>query len=202
MGENAGSHEKIDFRRATFTAAYSKASALPASTMPEVAFIGRSNVGKSSLMNALFSRKSLARVSSTPGKTASINFYEADGVAFVDLPGYGFAKVSNAERAAYAALISGYFEDERSHNLAVQLIDIRHDPTPLDLESVEALRDLGIPFVVALTKADKLSRSKALSQRARVARLLELGPEQVIVTSAEKGDGMRELRRAITAATT
>ena len=202
MGEHAGSQERIDYRRAAFVAAYSNTRALPPSTMPEVAFLGRSNVGKSSLLNALFSRKSLARVSATPGKTASINFYEADGVAFVDLPGYGFAKVSNAERAAYAALISGYFEDERSHNLAVQLIDIRHDPTPLDLESVEALRDLGIPFVVALTKADKLSRSKAFAARTRDARLLEPAPERVIVTSAEKGDGMRELRRAIAEATT
>ena len=202
MAEHAGGNEKIDFRSASFVAAYSRASALPPSTMPEVAFIGRSNVGKSSLLNALFSRKSLARVSSTPGKTASINFYEADGVAFVDLPGYGFAKVSNSERRAYAALISGYFEDARSHNLAVQLIDIRHDPTVLDLESVAALRDLDIPFVVALTKADKLSRSKALGQRARVAKLLEMDPEQVVVTSAQKGDGMRELRRAITSATT
>ncbi len=202
MGDGVGAHEGIDYRRAAFVAAYSNVRALPASTMPEVAFLGRSNVGKSSLLNALFSRKALAKVSSKPGKTATINFFEADGVAFVDLPGYGFAKVSNAERAAYAALISGYFEDERSHNLAVQLVDIRRDPSPLDVESVEALGELGIPFVIALTKADKLSRSKALSQRARVARLLELEPERVIVTSAEKGDGMRELRRAIAEATT
>ncbi len=196
-GGGSGARGSIDYRSAAFRAAYPKASALPASTTPEVAILGRSNVGKSSLLNALFGRKSLAHVSSTPGKTASINFYEVDGVVFVDLPGYGFAKVSNAERAAYGALISGYFEDERSHNLVVQLIDIRHDPTALDEESVGVLEELGLPFVIALTKADKLSRSKALAQRTRVAARFDLEPERVIVTSAAKGTGIAELKRAI-----
>lgn len=191
---NVGS---VNYRKATFRAAYATPGALPPSTTPEVAILGRSNVGKSSLLNALFGRKNLAHVSSKPGKTASVNFYDVDGISLVDLPGYGFAQVSNSQRTAYAALIAGYFEGERSHNLAVQLIDIRHDPTKLDEESVAALEELGIPLVIALTKADKLSRSKALSQRAKVARLFGVDPGRVIVTSAEKGTGMQELRRAI-----
>ena len=111
------------------------------STCPEVSFVGRSNVGKSSIMNKLFGRKGLVKVSSTPGKTANINFFEADGIHFVDLPGYGFAQRSKAERDRWAVLIGDFLESERSFDLVVSLVDIRHDPSKLDFEMVDYLRE-------------------------------------------------------------
>jgi GTP-binding protein len=154
-------------------------------------------VGKSSLLNKLIGRKQLARVSSQPGKTANINFFDVDGVRFVDLPGYGFAKVSRSEKQRWADLIGGYFEQERSFNLVVALVDIRHDAQRLDQEMLAFLIEAELPFVVALTKADKLSRSKQMQQLASLSRQFDLPRDQMIVTSAEKGTGIDELRRAI-----
>lgn len=187
----------IDYRSARFAAAYHTPAQLPPSTTPEVAFVGRSNVGKSSLLNALFRHKGLARVSSTPGKTATVNFYDVDGITFVDLPGYGFAKVANERRDSYAALIDGYVMGERSHNLIVLLVDSRHPAQPLDLATANVLREAGLPFVVALTKSDKLSKSKQADQRIAIAAQLGIARDDVIVTSAEKGAGLDELRRRI-----
>ena len=149
----------INYQLARFEASYGTVAQLPPSTTPEVAVAGRSNVGKSSLLNKLFNRKGLVKVSSTPGKTANINFFEVDGIRFVDLPGYGFAKVSQGEKQRWANLISGYFAQERSFNLVIALVDIRHDAQKLDHEMVGFLRESELPFVVALTKADKLGRS-------------------------------------------
>ncbi|MDO4807709.1 MAG: ribosome biogenesis GTP-binding protein YihA/YsxC [Coriobacteriales bacterium] len=187
----------IKFETARFEAAYGTAEQLPPSTMPEVAFAGRSNVGKSSLINKLVRRKALARTSSQPGKTANINFYEADGIRLVDLPGYGYAKVSGKERQRWADLIAGYFDQERSFNLVVALVDIRHDAQKLDVQMLEFLRDAELPFVVALTKADKLSRAKADQQAARLAKQFGIPRVQMIITSAEKGTGIDELRHRI-----
>lgn len=187
----------IKFETARFEAAYGTAEQLPPSTMPEVAFAGRSNVGKSSLINKLVRRKALARTSSQPGKTANINFYEADGIRLVDLPGYGYAKVSGKERQRWADLIAGYFDQERSFNLVVALVDIRHDAQKLDMQMLEFLRDAELPFVVALTKADKLSRAKADQQAARLAKQFGIPRVQMIITSAEKGTGIDELRHRI-----
>ncbi|MDO4796733.1 MAG: ribosome biogenesis GTP-binding protein YihA/YsxC [Coriobacteriales bacterium] len=190
----------IRFESARFEAAYGTAKQLPESTTPEVAFAGRSNVGKSSLINKLVGRKALARTSSQPGKTANINFYEADGIRLVDLPGYGYAKVSGKERQRWADLIAGYFDQERSFNLVVALVDIRHDAQKLDVQMLNFLRDAQLPFVVALTKADKLSRTKQDQQAASLARQFGIPRSQVIVTSSQKGTGINELRRAITEA--
>ena len=187
----------IKYETARFEMACGTVAQFPQATTPEVAFAGRSNVGKSSLLNKLFGRKSLAKVSSTPGKTANINFYEADGVRFVDLPGYGFAKVSQAERQRWADLIGGYFDDERSFNLVVSLVDIRHDAQRLDLDMIEYLREAELPFVVALTKADKLTRNKQAQQLARLSKGLGVPKEQMIVTSSETGMGIDELKRRI-----
>ena len=187
----------IKLEDARFEAAYGTAEQLPESTTPEVAFAGRSNVGKSSLINKLVRRKALARTSSQPGKTANINFYLADGIRLVDLPGYGYAKVSGKERQRWADLISGYFDQNRSFNLVVALVDIRHDAQKLDLEMLSFLTDSELPFVVALTKADKLSRSKQDQQAARLAKQFGIPRSQMIVTSAEKGIGIDELRRRI-----
>lgn len=187
----------INYQTARFEASFGTVAQLPPSTTPEVAVAGRSNVGKSSLLNKLFGRKGLVKVSSTPGKTANINFFEVDGVRFVDLPGYGFAKVSHAEKRRWADLISGYFAQERSFNLVISLVDIRHDAQKLDLDMVRFLRESELPFVVALTKADKLGRSKQNQQAATLARQLEVPREQLVVTSSETGQGIDDLRRRI-----
>ncbi len=120
----------MNYNKADFIASYGISSQLPESDRPELSFSGRSNVGKSSLINKLCNRKNLARVSSTPGKTATINFYEVDNCYFVDLPGYGYAKVSNADRERWDDLINSYFEAPRHHTLLVQLIDCRQPPAP------------------------------------------------------------------------
>lgn len=187
----------INYHSARFEASYGSIEQLPESTTPEVAVTGRSNVGKSSLLNKLFCRKNLVKVSNTPGKTCNINFFEVDGIRFVDLPGYGFAKVSQKEKQRWADLIGGYFDQERSFNLVIALVDIRHEAQRLDVDMVEFLRENGLPFVVALTKADKLSRSKADQQARAIARQLELEPGQIVVTSSATGTGVDELRRRI-----
>ena len=146
------------FNKADFIASYGISSQLPESDRPELSFSGRSNVGKSSLINKLCSRKNLARVSSTPGKTATINFYAVDDCYFVDLPGYGYAKVSNADRERWDDLINSYFEAPRHHTLLVQLLDCRHAPSADDEQMLRYLHYHQIPYVVALTKADKAMR--------------------------------------------
>lgn len=188
----------MNYHNVSFKAAYGTSAQLPESARPEVSFAGRSNVGKSSLLNKLMYRKGLAKVSSTPGKTATINFYNVDGYDFVDLPGYGYAKVAKSEKARWSELIEGYFNQERVFALVVSLIDIRHEATALDLDMVEFLKGSGLPFAIALTKADKLSKQKANQQAAALRKQLAL-PEgaPVLVTSAEKGTGIDDLRKLI-----
>ena len=187
----------LRYDAARFERSYGSAEDLPEPTTPEVSFVGRSNVGKSSLLNRLVGRKALAKVSSTPGRTANINFFDVDGVSFVDLPGYGYAKVSKGERQRWADLIGGYFEQERSFNLVVSLVDIRIDAQKLDQDMIGYLKDEGLPFVVALTKADKLSRPKQQKQVAALGKALGVSRDQMVVTSAETGLGIDELRRRI-----
>ena len=189
--------EAINYNKVKFVASYGKASQIPPSTCPEVSFVGRSNVGKSSIMNKLFNRRGLVKVSSTPGKTANVNFFEADGVHFVDLPGYGFAQRSKAERDRWARLIGDFFDSERSFNLVVSLVDIRHDPSKLDLQMIEFLRENEFNFIVCLTKADKLSKTKAARQAADIRKQLGVPANRVIVTSSETGLGIDELKAAI-----
>ena len=189
--------DSINYQLAHFVASYGAVSQIPESTAPEVSFVGRSNVGKSSIMNKLFGRKGLVKVSSTPGKTANINFFEADGVHFIDLPGYGFARRSKAERERWARLIGDFFESERSFNLVVSLVDIRHDPSALDHQMIEYLQENEFSFIVCLTKADKLSRPKRAQQAAAIRRQLNVPAEDIIVTSTEDGTGIAELKRVI-----
>ncbi len=189
----------MNFHNASFKAAYGTPSQLPPSTLPEVSFAGRSNVGKSSLLNKLMYHKSLAKVSQTPGKTATINFYDVDGFDFVDLPGYGYAKVSKKELARWSKLIEGYFNQARVFALVVSLIDIRHDPSALDRHMVDFLKDSGLPFAIALTKADKLSKQQTGKQRRLIEATLDLDKNvPVIATSAENNTGINELRTLIT----
>ena len=188
----------MNFHNASFKAAYGTSEQLPASTGPEVSFAGRSNVGKSSLLNKLMYRKGLAKVSSTPGKTATINFYDVDGHDLVDLPGYGYAKVSKAEKGRWSELIEGYYNQDRDFALVVSLIDIRHEPSALDRNMVQFLMDAELPFAIALTKADKLSKQQQMKQRAAIKKALKLpGGVPMVVTTSEKGDGIDELRALI-----
>lgn len=191
----------LKYETARYEASYGTIAQLPKPTIPEVSFVGRSNVGKSSLLNRLLGRKQLARVSSVPGKTANINFFDVDGVKFVDLPGYGYAKVSHTEKQRWADLIGGYFEQERSFNLVISLVDIRHEAQKLDLQMVDFLTEAELPFVVALTKADKITRNKQSQAAAALRSSFGLAQEQIIITSSETGLGIDELRRRIEDAT-
>ena len=187
---------------AVFEAAAGFAGQLPASTVPEVAFSGRSNVGKSSTINKLLNRKALARTSATPGKTATINFYRLDTARFVDLPGYGYAKVSDAEKKRWSQLIDGYFQQQRDLRLVVQLVDMRHPATADDRMMIEYLIEMGIPFIIVLTKSDKLNKTQ---RAARMAALEEEFGEYegltVLPFSAVNGENTEELRRIILAVT-
>ncbi len=189
--------DTINYQLAHFVASYGTVKQIPESTCPEVSFVGRSNVGKSSIMNKLFNRKGLVKVSSTPGKTANVNFFEADDVHFVDLPGYGYAQRSKGERDRWARLIGDFFESERSFNLVVSLVDIRHDASKLDHDMIEYLQGNEFNFVVCLTKADKLSRNQQAKQVAALKRQLNVPPEDIIVTSSQTGLGIDELKKRI-----
>lgn len=191
----------MNFHVASFKAAYGTSRQLPASARPEVSFAGRSNVGKSSLLNKLMYRKGLAKVSQTPGKTATINFYDVDGYDFVDLPGYGYAKVAKSELGRWSELIEGYFNQDRAFALVASLIDIRHEPSALDRHMVQFLIEADLPFAIVLTKADKLSKQQQAKQRAAIRKALDLPKDAPIVaTSSEKGDGIDELRTLISKA--
>jgi GTP-binding protein len=187
----------INYQLAKFEASYGTVAQLPESNAPEVSVVGRSNVGKSSLLNKLFGRKNLVKVSQKPGKTCNINFFDVDGIHFVDLPGYGFAKVSKGEKERWANLISGYFDQERSFNLVISLVDIRHEAQKLDLAMIGFMQEAELPYIVALTKADKLSRSKQLQQAALLSKQLGVPRDQMIITSSADGTGIDELKRLI-----
>lgn len=193
----------LDYSKAEFTTAYGLATQLPKPERPEFVFSGRSNVGKSSLINKLCSRKKLARISSTPGKTATINFYSAGGAYLVDLPGYGYAKIAASERRRWNDLINGYFEYNggRDIRLLVQLLDCRHAPSKDDISMLEYLHHHRIPFVVALTKADKLKPAQYAKVEEEFTELmLPYGCQAVYLTSAGKGLGIDKLADVMQAA--
>lgn len=171
---------------------------LPSPEVPEVAFSGRSNVGKSSLINRLLNRKGLARTSATPGKTATINFYRLDNARLVDLPGYGYAKVSREEKRRWGGLIEGYLQADRDLRLVLQLVDMRHPPTADDRMMIDFLTEAEIPFVLVLTKSDKLNKSQ---RRDRLAALEEELADYTGLTivpySAENGENAEDLREIV-----
>ena len=171
----------------------------PDSTLPEVAFAGRSNVGKSSLLNVLVRRKSFARVSRTPGRTREINFFRINNsFLMVDLPGYGYARISKEKKAEWRPMIESYLRRTSQLRGIVLLLDIRREPSEDDREMLDFLAELEVPTIVALTKADKLSKAGARERVAEVSRLLTLEPDQVIQFSAHSGEGRVELLEAIT----
>jgi GTP-binding protein len=170
--------------------------------LPEIAFIGRSNVGKSSLINAVVARPGLARVSSSPGKTTLLNFYRLPGFYLVELPGYGFARASKPERAGYRNLVTEYLRTRSTLRGIVWLLDIRHDPSIQDREMQELLVESERAVLAVFTKSDKLTRSAVALRRKELAQALQLQPEQVQVTSSRSGTGIAELAVSIVAATT
>ena len=188
----------MNYNQADFKASYGLFSQLPDSDRPELVFSGRSNVGKSSLINKLCNRKKLARVSSTPGKTATINFYEVGDVYFVDLPGYGYARTSASERKRWDELINGYFESDRQRTVVVQLLDCRHAPSADDMQMMEYLRYHQMPFVAALTKADKLKKSQLAATCDEFETICgPYGCQGVVLTSAENSYGIEELKTVL-----
>lgn len=188
----------INYNNAKFFASYGKFEQIPPPERVEIAFSGRSNVGKSSLINKIFNRKSLARVSAVPGKTATINFYELENIYIVDLPGYGYAKVAKSEKQRWNKLIGGYLAADRDLALVVQLIDFRHPPTADDISMINYLIDGEFPFVVVLTKADKLSKNQRAERLEALKTELPCFEDITVVQfSAETGEGVEELRSVI-----
>lgn len=188
----------MNVHSAAFEMAAGISSQLPKSSLPEVAFSGRSNVGKSSLINRLVNRKALARTSATPGKTATINFYRLDSMRMVDLPGYGYAKVSDSERRRWSELIEGYFDDERDLRLVLQLWDMRHDPSKDDYQMLEYMVEREIPFIIVLTKSDKLNKTERAKRLAAFDEILsDLEGITVIPFSAVNGEGADQIREIL-----
>ena len=170
----------------------------PETDLPEIAFSGRSNVGKSSLLNTLVRRKALARVSATPGKTREINFFRVnDAFHLVDLPGYGYARVSKAARTAWRPLIEGYLRTSDRLRGVVQLVDARHPPSGDDLRMMDFLASLGVPTIVVATKIDKLSRTERAERLAALGPQLGVEEDQLIPFSARTGEGRDELAQAL-----
>lgn len=190
----------MNYHNVKFETSYGFSAQLPPSDLPEIAFAGRSNVGKSSAINKIFNRKQLARVSSVPGKTVTINFFRAGEIRFADLPGYGFARVSKSEKKRWAELMEGYFAQQRDLRLVFQLIDMRHPPTADDLVMIDFLLQKGQPFVILLTKKDKLSKRQ---QQERLEALKSELPQaeelRLIPFSSQTGEGVDEVRAVIDA---
>jgi GTP-binding protein len=172
----------------------------PDNDLPEIAFVGRSNVGKSSLLNALMRRKAFARVSNTPGRTREIHFFNVNKqFVLADLPGYGYARISKARKAEWRPLIEGYLGGSTKLQGVVQLLDVRHDPTADDRVMLDFLADLGVPTIVAGTKVDKLRSSEVAPRVQALADQLGLDADQIVPFSARTGAGRDDLAAALMA---
>lgn len=188
----------MNYNKAEFEKSYGISSQLPPSNITEIAFAGRSNVGKSSLLNKLFNRKSLARVSSVPGKTITINFYDVDGYKFVDLPGYGYAKLSKSERDRFGELMEGYFQSGRNIKLVVQLVDMRHKPSQDDFGMIDFMKQMNIPFIVVCTKADKLKVKEFKKREQEIKEELSMVDSDLIIPfSSQNGLGLDKIKMLI-----
>ena len=192
----------MNYNNAQFEKAFAKFEQLEQSDLPEICFCGRSNVGKSSLINKVLGRKSIARVSSKPGKTITINFYKVDSIRLVDLPGYGYAKVNFAEKERWSELMEGYFKSQRNIKMVFQLIDMRHPATEFDLWMLDFLSQMGYPYTVVLTKADKLNKTETANRLTLIGE--ELGDfaenVQIIPFSVKNNNDFLKLREIIEAA--
>lgn len=188
----------MNYNKAEFYSSYGKFSQIPPCDKIEIAFAGRSNVGKSTLINKIFNRKNLARVSSVPGKTATINFYSLENIYFADLPGYGYAKVAKSEKERWSELIEGYLNSDRDIRLVFSLIDMRHPPTADDIHMINYLIESELPFVIVLTKADKL---KKMEREKRMEALKTEIPYydqiHIVPFSSMTFEGVEEIRSII-----
>lgn len=190
------------FEHQKFIASIYNSSEFPKERLPEVVLCGRSNVGKSSFINSLFNRKNLAKISSTPGKTKSINYYDIDSKFYmVDLPGYGYAKTSQTERKKWGKLIGNFLATSNHIQLTVHLLDSRHHPTELDVKLNELLRSLNLPYIILLNKSDKLKQSEYSKS---VKEAIELFPELILnenlfFFSSVKGIGNKEIKKLLAA---
>ena len=189
----------INVQKAEFILSAASPKDFRRDALPQVAFAGRSNVGKSSVINRLLNRKNFARVGAAPGKTTQINYFKIDNAFYlVDLPGYGYARVSKGERDRWGRLMEGYFADPELMTLGVMIVDARHKPTADDCTMAQWYRGAGCPFLVVANKLDKLKKSEVEGNLQRIRETLERGEEDLVIPfSAEKGTGRDELLRAI-----
>ena len=185
----------VNLQKAEFVRSAAKAGDFPRDGLPQVAFAGRSNVGKSSVINRLLNRKNFARVGAAPGKTTHINYFLIDGKFYlVDLPGYGYAKVSKAEKERWGRLMEEWFADNGLMTLGIMIVDARHKPTADDCTMAQWFKASGRPFAVAANKLDKLRKSDIIPNLARIRETLELDESVTVIPfSAEKGDGKQAL---------
>jgi len=191
------SHMKV--LSAEFVLSAKEPAHYPPAVLPEIAFAGRSNVGKSSLINTLVKRKGLARTSNTPGRTQEINFFTVNNrFAFIDLPGYGYAKVPETIRRNWGPMVETYLRDRQTLRLVVLILDIRRDPSDEDHHLIEWLQHYRLPFLIALTKIDKVSRNQLVQRQRRIGEDLGLSPATPVVSfSAKTGVGKDRLWREI-----
>jgi len=186
-------------KKAEFVSSFVDIKSLPADNLPEIALVGRSNVGKSSLINKLVNRKNLAKSSSTPGKTRTLNYYLINGAFYmVDLPGYGYARVSKQEQNKWGKTIEKYLSSRQQLRGVIQLLDIRHPPTENDIMMKQWLEHHQIPILLIATKTDKVSRNEKNKNLAVIKKALDLEPDQSPITfSAENGEGVNEVKEAL-----
>ena len=189
---------KLNYNKAEYVASYGTYSQIPQGDRVEIAFAGHSNVGKSTLINKLFNRKNLARVISVPGKMATINLYGLENIYFVDLPGYGYAKVAKSEKERWSGLIDGYLSSDRDIRIVFMLVDMRHAPTKDDLKMIDFLIDTEMPFILVLTKADKLKKmEREKRMEAFKSEIPCFEDMHVIPFSSVTFEGVEELRAIV-----
>jgi GTP-binding protein len=192
---DAGRSRRVDINRSGYELTAVKPDQYPAGNMPEIALVGRSNVGKSSFINSILNRKGLAKVSSEPGKTRGINFFNIDDTMyFVDLPGYGYAKVSKREKASWAEMIETYLNTRKQLKLVIMLVDIRHAPTDDDKLMYRWILDRGIGHMIIATKADKISRGQVQGRLSEIRKVLGIKPDASLTAySSETGQGREQV---------
>ncbi|MDR3216003.1 MAG: ribosome biogenesis GTP-binding protein YihA/YsxC [Clostridiaceae bacterium] len=185
----------MQIKNAKFIISVSDSGKLPCYDKPEIAIAGKSNVGKSSFINFICNNSKLARTSSEPGRTRLLNYFEINGGEFyiVDMPGYGYARVSKEEKAGWGALAEGYLKNSKELKCVVLLVDIRHDPNPDDRLLLNFMHASNIPFAVVATKGDKLSRQQSFNRRAEIAACLNIGRDDVLTVSSLKKTGLEEI---------
>ena len=188
----------VNFNEANFEKSIGNLGQLVKENIPEIVFSGKSNVGKSSLINKILNRKSLARTSSKPGKTININFYKLKNIRFVDLPGYGYAQVSFKEKKRWSELVEGYFKKERNIKLIIQIIDVRHPASTLDMQMIKFLYSQNFPFIIVASKCDKLNKTnREMSEKMMENELSLYQDVPKIIFSSQTGEGIEKIKSTI-----